>query len=53
MKNRRLDEGWLWYKTIDPMCGKIVQEETFLGALLAGAVLFAGIAVIFWLWQFI
>lgn len=52
-KQKKLDEGLLWYRTIDPMCGKIVREETFLGAAVAGIVLIAGIATIIWLAQFL
>lgn len=52
-KEQKLDEGWLWYHTIDPMSGKIVREETVWGAMLAGAVLIAGIVAIIWMAQFL
>lgn len=39
-----IDESLLWSRTIDPIKGKIVKEETFLNAALATVVFVAVMA---------
>jgi hypothetical protein len=44
-----LKENLLWNKVIETTTGRVLKEETFLGALLTSVVLFAGMAILLFL----
>jgi hypothetical protein len=41
-----IDENLLWSRTIDPITGKIVKEETFVNAALTGLAVVAVVVLL-------